>query len=237
VTVGVPDGTSDLVIVDYGAGNLRSVEKAFVWLGCAPRVTSDPDVVLSAKAVVLPGVGAAGQIMGSLNRLGLTESIRAFIGAGGPFLGVCMGMQVLMDWSDEDGGQKCLGILRGTVRRLHTELKVPHMGWNAVHQTVDHPLWRGIPDNSFFYFVHSYAVYPDDAAVMAGATVYDGEFTSAVARANVFGTQFHPEKSGSVGLQIYRNFVEWALHQADTARPAESVRRRSTGRAGQMEGS
>lgn len=206
-----PDQNTGLVIVDYGAGNLRSVEKAFVSLGCSPLVTADPSVVVGARIVVLPGVGAAGQIMSALKRLELDDAIRTYIDSGRPFLGVCMGMQVLMEWSDEDGGQECLGVFRGSVRRLETTLKVPHMGWNAVHQTVAHPVWHGIPDESFFYFVHSYAVRPEEAEVRAGTTVYDGEFTSAIARRNVFGTQFHPEKSGRLGLRLYENFVGWAL--------------------------
>lgn len=207
----IPGQQTGLVIVDYGAGNLRSVEKAFESLGWSPVVTADPSLVLGARAVVLPGVGAAGQIMAALRRLELDDAVRTYIDSGRPFLGVCMGMQVLMDWSDEDGGQECLGVFRGSVRRLDTTLKVPHMGWNSVRQTVEHPIWHGIPDESFFYFVHSYAVRPQEADVTAGVTVYDGEFTSAIARRNVFGTQFHPEKSGRLGLRLYHNFVGWAF--------------------------
>lgn len=199
-----------LVVLDYGAGNLRSVEKAFVHLGHPPLISSDPATALAARALVLPGVGAAGQIMASLKRLELDDAIRAYISSGRPFLGVCMGMQVLMDWSDEDGGQQCLGVFRGSVRRLPVGLKVPHMGWNSVHQVAPHPMWRGIPDESFFYFVHSYAVCPDDEAARAGLTEYGILFPSALARDNVFGTQFHPEKSGARGLRVYQNFIEWA---------------------------
>ncbi len=202
--------TRDLVLVDYGAGNMRSVVKAFAHLGFAPHVTSDPGDVLGARALVLPGVGAAGQIMRSLRELELDGAIKEYIASGRPFLGVCMGMQVLMEWSDEDGGQPCLGVFEGAVRRLSVPYKVPHMGWNSVSQRMTHPLWAGIPDESYFYFVHSYAV---DAAeeVRAGVTDYGGPFPSALARGKVFGTQFHPEKSGSVGLRLYRNFVTWAL--------------------------
>jgi glutamine amidotransferase len=200
----------NLVVIDYGAGNLRSVEKALVSLGYQPTVTSDPKDVERASAVVLPGVGAAGQIMGSLRRLGMDEAVTDYIASGRPFLGVCMGMQVLFDWSDEDGGQECLGVLRGSVRRLGSGVKVPHMGWNAVGQRVAHPMWAGVPDESYFYFVHSYVAAPQDEAVQAGSTEYAGAFTSAVARDNVFGTQFHPEKSGRFGLRLYRNFVEWS---------------------------
>jgi glutamine amidotransferase len=202
--------THDLVLVDYGAGNMRSVVKAFAHLGFAPYVTSEPGDLAEARAVVLPGVGAAGQIMRSLRELGLDEAITTYIASGRPFLGVCMGMQVLMDWSDEDDGQACLGVIPGVVRRLDVQLKVPHMGWNAVRQRLTHPLWEGIPDQSYFYFVHSYVVAAPDG-VEAGVTDYGRPFPSALARANVFGTQFHPEKSGSVGLRLYSNFVRWAL--------------------------
>ena len=199
-----------LVVVDYGAGNLRSVGKALASLGYEPHVTSDPNKVDSASAVVLPGVGAAGQIMASLRKLGLDEAVVDYIASGRPFLGVCMGMQVLFDRSEEDGGQECLGVLQGSVRRLPSSVKVPHMGWNAVAQAGEHPIWEGVPDESHFYFVHSYVVEPADDAVRAGTTNYAGPFASAVARENVFGTQFHPEKSGRFGLRLYRNFVEWA---------------------------
>ncbi len=200
----------DLVLVDYGAGNMRSVAKAFAHLGFAPYVTSAPRDVADARALVLPGVGAAGQIMRSLRQLELDGAITEYIASGRPFLGVCMGMQVLMEWSDEDGGQPCLGVFQGAVHRLSVPYKVPHMGWNAVSQRMAHPLWAGIPDESYFYFVHSYAV---DAAddVQAGVTDYGTPFPSALARDNVFGTQFHPEKSGSLGLRLYRNFVTWAF--------------------------
>ena len=200
----------ELVVIDYGAGNLRSVAKALSWLGYAPRVTSDVADVDEARAVILPGVGAAGQIMRSLRHLEMDDAVRRYIASGRPFLGVCMGMQVLMEWSEEDGGQPCLGIFRGRVRRLEVGCKVPHMGWNAVCQEQPHPLWADIPDRSYFYFVHSYVVRPEASDVTAATTDYAGPFVSAVARDNVFGTQFHPEKSGRLGLQIYRNFVEWA---------------------------
>jgi glutamine amidotransferase len=203
----------DLVLVDYGAGNMRSVVKAFAHLGYAPHVTADPADVAEARALVLPGVGAAGQIMRSLRELELDEAIRDYIGSGRPYLGVCMGMQVLMDWSDEDGGQPCLGIFPGKVQRLDVPLKVPHMGWNAVCQRIAHPMWNGIPDESYFYFVHSYVVGAAEE-IQAGLTEYGVRFPSALARDNVFGTQFHPEKSGNVGLRLYENFVQWALEAA-----------------------
>ena len=199
------------VVVDYGAGNIRSVARALSKMGYEPVVTCDPGDVLTAQALILPGVGAAGQIMNSLRQLELDDAIRQVIGEGKPFLGVCMGMQVLMERSDEDGGRECLGIFNGNVRRIDAvDLKIPHMGWNSVQQVTDHPIWRGIPDETFFYFVHSYAVRPTDESVILGTTDYGGLFASAIGRDNVFGTQFHPEKSGSTGLRIYQNFMEWA---------------------------
>jgi imidazole glycerol-phosphate synthase subunit HisH len=198
------------VVVDYGAGNLRSVARALSAMGYEPVVTQDPSDVLTARALILPGVGAAGQIMSSLRQLELDDAIRQVIAEGKPFLGVCMGMQVLMDRSDEDGGQDCLGVFKGNVRRIEADLKIPHMGWNSVHQTTDHPIWKGIPDETYFYFVHSYAVRPSEDAITLATTDYGGPFPSAIGRDNVFGTQFHPEKSGATGLRIYRNFMNWA---------------------------
>ena len=200
----------DLVVVDYGAGNLPNVVRAFAALGATPHVSSSPADVGRARALVLPGVGAAGQIMRSLRELELVDAVREYIGQGRPFLGVCMGMQVLMERSAEDGGQECLGVFPGTVERLEVDLKVPHMGWNAVTQTQPHPVWDGIPDGSYFYFVHGYAVRPLEPGVQAGTTDYGGPFVSALARDNIFGTQFHPEKSGRIGLQLYRNFLTWS---------------------------
>ena len=206
----------DLVVIDYGAGNLSSVAKALRWLGYQPLVTNEPGALVDARSVILPGVGAAGQIMGALRSLELDEAIHDYIDSGRPFLGVCMGMQVLMERSDEDGGQDCLGVLEGKVRRLAGDsasgeaLKIPHMGWNTVRQVQAHAVWDGIPDESYFYFVHSYVVEPLDTSVAAGRTEYGDRFVSAVARGNLFGTQFHPEKSGVWGLRLYRNFVEWA---------------------------
>ncbi len=199
-----------LVIIDYGAGNLRSVAKAFVRLGCEPTVTSAHDAVLRADALVLPGVGAAGDTMRSLRNLGLIEPIRVYVASGRPFFGVCLGMQVLLSTSEEGGQQQCLGLIPGHVRRLPPGLKVPHMGWNQVRQRRAHPLFAGIPDGAYFYFVHSYYCEPDDEAVVVGETEYGLPFCSVLAKGNVFASQFHPEKSGDVGLQVYHNFLRLA---------------------------
>lgn len=196
-----------IAIVDYGAGNLRSVQKALERLGYEAQLTSEAEVVARASGVILPGVGAAAGIMGGLHRLGLVEPIREVIQRGVPFLGVCMGLQVLFSESDEGGGEKCLDILPGRVRRLPEGLKVPHMGWNSVWQRFRHPLWEGIPDESYYYFVHSYYVDPRDRSVVVGETEYGIPFTSAVAAGNLMGTQFHPEKSGALGVRIYENFA------------------------------
>ncbi|MGE5618039.1 MAG: imidazole glycerol phosphate synthase subunit HisH [Sphingomonadaceae bacterium] len=196
-----------IAIVDYGAGNLRSVEKALERLGHRALVTSNPEEILASKGVILPGVGAAAGIMGGLRDLGLVEPILEVIRRGVPFLGVCMGLQVLFTASEE-GDVPCLNVLPGRVRRLPEELKVPHMGWNNVRQVGSHPLWEGIPDRSYFYFVHSFYVAPEQRSVIIGETEYGIPFTSAVAEANVMGTQFHPEKSGALGIRIYDNFAK-----------------------------
>ncbi len=196
-----------IAIVDYGAGNLRSVEKTLERLGHQVSVTSDAAAILDADGVILPGVGAATGIMGGLRELGLVEPIRQVIRRGTPFLGVCMGLQVLFTESEEGSGVRCLDVVPGWVRRLPEGLKVPHMGWNDVRQAVSHPIWEGIPDRSFFYFVHSYYVAPEDRTTIIGEAEYGIPFTCAIARGNVMGTQFHPEKSGALGLKIYDNFA------------------------------
>src|SRR5919199_2098675 len=196
-----------VVVVDYGAGNLRSVEKALQSLGHAPLVTTDPAAVAAAEALVLPGVGAAADTMRSLNALGLADAVRAYVGSGRPFLGVCMGLQALLTGSEEGGWQPCLDLLPGRVRRLPDGQKVPHMGWNTVRQARAHPFFDGIPDGAYFYFVHSYYVAPDSPEVVAGTTDYGVTFPSVVIQDNAIGTQFHPEKSGEMGLRLYDNFV------------------------------
>ena len=195
------------VIVDYGAGNLRSVARAVERAGCSPCVTSDPGVVRAAPALIMPGVGAAADTMRNLRERGLMEPVREFIESGRPFLGICMGLQALLTVSEEGGEHECLGVIPGRVRRLPAGLKVPHMGWNRVRQRKAHPVFEGIPDGSFFYFVHSYYPDPEDAASVVGETEYGVTFASVVARDNVVAAQFHPEKSDEAGLRLYRNFL------------------------------
>lgn len=200
-----------IAVVDYGAGNLRSVTNALARLGCGMNITSRPDDVISAQAVILPGVGAAGDTMKSLEELGLVEPVRQFIAAGRPFLGICIGLQILFTGTEEGGWYDCLGVLPGRVRRLPEGLKIPHMGWNQVKQKVAHPVFDGIPDEANFYFVHSYYAEPGDSSLVAGETEYGVSFCSVVARGNLVATQFHPEKSGEYGLKMYDNFIRFAL--------------------------
>ena len=197
----------NIAVIDYQAGNLRSVQKALERFGVHAAITSDPGDVERADGVVFPGQGANDSSMRHLRAGGLVAPIEAFIRGGRPFLGVCLGLQLLLEGSDE-GVEPGLGVLAGRVRRLGDGLKVPHMGWNSVDFRVDHPLLEGIPNGSHFYFVHSYYADPADKGVVAGYTSYGVDFCSAAAWRNVFAMQFHPEKSGDVGLRLYRNFVE-----------------------------
>lgn len=199
-----------IAIIDYGAGNLRSVAKAFERLGYRTIVTHSEGDILRAQAVVLPGVGAARDTMSSLQRLGLVDPIRATVSGGKPFFGICLGLQVLLTGSEEGGWQECLGLIPGVVRRLPCGPKIPHMGWNQVLQEVAHPIYEGIPDGSNFYFVHSYYVAPESRSVVAGATEYAIQFCSVVIEENLIATQFHPEKSGALGLKMYDNFCRWS---------------------------
>jgi glutamine amidotransferase len=200
-----------ITIIDYGAGNLRSVVNAISRLGYEAKVTTSPAEVLEAKAVILPGVGAAADTMASLRQRGLDEPIRQFVAEGKPFLGVCIGMQVLLSDTEEGGNHQCLGIIPGRVRRFAPGLKIPHMGWNQLRQKQAHPVFAGIADGANFYFVHSYYVEPEDRGLVAGETEYGIPFCSVIARDNLIATQFHPEKSGEMGLKIYDNFIRTAL--------------------------
>lgn len=199
-----------IAIVDYGAGNLRSVANAVARLGYQSKITSRPAEVLNARAVILPGVGAAADTMANLKRLGLVDPIRRIIAEGHPFLGICLGLQILFTGTEEGGGHECLGVLQGRVRRLPSGLKIPHMGWNQVKQTISHPMFEGIPDEANFYFVHSYYVEPEDSSLVAGVTNYGTSICSVIAKGNLIATQFHPEKSGGFGLRMYDNFIKLA---------------------------
>ncbi|MFC2071104.1 imidazole glycerol phosphate synthase subunit HisH [Chloroflexota bacterium] len=200
-----------ITIIDYGAGNLRSVVNAVSKLGYRPKVTSSPEDVLNAQAVILPGVGAAADTMKNLIKLGLANSIRQFIDRGRPFFGICIGLQVLFSITEEGGWHECLDIIPGPVRKLPPGLKIPHMGWNQVKQKIGHPIFKDIPDGANFYFVHSYCVEPDDKALIVGETEYGITICSVIARGNLIATQFHPEKSGEFGLKLYSNFIKMAL--------------------------
>jgi imidazole glycerol-phosphate synthase subunit HisH len=202
-----------IAVIDYGAGNLRSVARALTRVGAPIQVTSDPEVVASAPVVVLPGVGATRDTMESLGRLGLVEPVRERIAAGVPFLGICVGMQVLCELSEEFGDHPCLAVVRGSVRRLPDGQKVPQIGWNQVRLAPaarEHPLFEGIADGSDFYFVHSFFCDLAEPEVVAGVTEYGVAFPSVLLRRNLAAVQFHPEKSGVFGLRLLQNFVAWA---------------------------
>ena len=207
-----------IAVVDYGMGNLHSVGKAIAYVAPSAdvQVTADPEVLAAADRLVFPGVGAIRDCMGEIHGRDLGPVLRAAAVSGRPMLAICVGLQALMDHSEENGGVDCLGILPGRVRRFPDEmqdedgntLKVPHMGWNRVTQE-PHPLWAGIPDGERFYFVHSYYVDAADHAQVKGACEYGLEFAAALARDALFAVQFHPEKSHTAGLQLLRNFCAW----------------------------
>ena len=198
-----------IAIVDYGMGNLYSVDKAFARLGAAAAVTSDALTIRQADKIVLPGVGAFGDCMRNLEEYGLAEVIREVVSAGKPFLGICLGMQLLFEGSEEDPGVPGLGILSGMVRRIDAPgMKVPQIGWNNLALAGNSPLFAGLPDPAYVYFVHSYHAVPADPRVVTATAEYGGRVTAAVGRDNVQAVQFHPEKSGMVGLKILENFKE-----------------------------
>ncbi|EGG94375.1 Imidazole glycerol phosphate synthase amidotransferase subunit [gamma proteobacterium IMCC1989] len=211
--------TTSIAIIDYGMGNLHSVASAFEHV--APNshiaITADPEVIANADKVLFPGVGGIRDCMAEIRRLGFDTLVPRLIADGKPVLAICVGMQALMRSSEENGGVDCINVLPGEVK-FFTEntvdadghkLKVPHMGWNTVEQTIDHPLWQGIENNSRFYFVHSYFVQAENPEQIAGRCDYQQPFAAAMAQDNLFTTQFHPEKSDVVGLQLFKNFVDW----------------------------
>ncbi len=198
-----------VAIVDYRAGNLRSVAKALEAVGADPLVTSDAREIARSEALVFPGQGANDSSMRALRQRGLVGAITDFISADRPFLGVCLGLQLLLERSEE-GTEPGLGVIEGRVRRLPKGRKIPHMGWNSVSLSTRHEVLSAVPDGSHFYFVHSYYADPSDPGLVAGTTDYGVEFCSAVARRGLVAVQFHPEKSGRLGLALYRRFVEFA---------------------------
>jgi len=200
-----------IAIVDYGMGNLRSVSKAFHLQGFPVTVTRDPEEISGASGLVLPGVGAFGDCVRNLDDYGLTSPIKEFIDSGRPFLGICLGLQVLFEESEESPGVRGFGVFKGKVVRFpdlkKERLKVPHMGWNEILIQKEVPMLEGIPDKSWFYFVHSYYPVPEDDSIIAVKADYGIEFTATVSKGNVFASQFHPEKSSELGLRILRNFA------------------------------
>lgn len=215
-----------LVIVDTGAANIHSVAKAVRVAGGDPIITRKPAELLNARAAILPGVGAFDSVMRALHANDLPPSIREFAQNGRPLLCVCIGMQVLME-SSEEGESEGLGIIKGRVKHLNSgrpatsaDIKIPHMGWNAVRfrQDIDysHPAFRGIPDATHFYFVHSYHCVPTSSGDIAATTRHGGQVCAAIVRDNIVGTQFHPEKSGRIGIDIYRRFIEHSASRRDS---------------------
>jgi glutamine amidotransferase len=197
-----------LVIIDYGAGNLRSVFNAVSKLGYTARLTKSPDDIIAADTVILPGVGAGGDTMAALKELGLVAPIKQYVAEDRPFLGICIGLQVLFTGTEEGGWHECLDIIPGRVVKLPGGQKIPHMGWNQVKQKVMHPVFTSIPDNADFYFVHSYYGQPEDGSVISGETEYGAVIPSVLIKGNLIATQFHPEKSGDLGLKFYDNFLK-----------------------------
>ncbi len=210
---------SSVAVIDYGMGNLHSVSKALehVSPGTEVRVTADPQLILSADRVILPGVGAIRDCMAEMRRVGVDKVVADVIAAGKPLLGICVGMQALLRHSEENGGVDCLNHVAGNVRFFGNDLrdeqgerlKVPHMGWNEVQQSFEHPLWAGIDNGSRFYFVHSYHAHVEDTSLVAARCHYGVDFDVAIAVGNTFAVQFHPEKSQKAGLQLLENFLHW----------------------------
>lgn len=199
-----------IAMIDYDAGNIKSVEKALLLLGQEVEVTGDPERILKAEKVILPGVGAFGDAMENLKRAGLDEVIRRVAAKGTPFLGICLGLQLLFERSDEAPGAEGLGLLEGEILKIPDQegLKIPHMGWNSLHLEHGGRLFRGIEEQSYVYFVHSYYLKAKDESIVKASTEYSTHIHASVEKDNIFGCQFHPEKSGEVGLRILKNFVE-----------------------------
>ena len=198
-----------IAIIDYDAGNIRSVEKALIALGEQPVITRDKETILAADKLILPGVGAFGDTMERLHQYGLVDVIRSAVKKGTPLLGICLGLQLLFERSDESDGVEGLGILKGEILKIPDcpGLKIPHMGWNSLEIKPVTRLFAGVPDGSYVYFVHSYYLKAADPEIVAATTEYSTHIHAAVEQGNVFACQFHPEKSSEVGLQILKNFI------------------------------
>ena len=199
-----------IAMIDYDAGNIKSVEKALQKLGADVVITKDPQVILSADKVILPGVGSFGDAMNNLRKYGLDDVIHQVVENGTPFLGICLGLQLLFERSDESPEATGLGILKGEILRIPDAegLKIPHMGWNSLHLQNDGRLFKGLKENDYVYFVHSYYLKAEDEEIVKATTNYSVNIHASVEKDNVFACQFHPEKSSDVGLQILKNFVE-----------------------------
>ncbi|MBI5033649.1 MAG: imidazole glycerol phosphate synthase subunit HisH [Chloroflexi bacterium] len=203
-----------IAIIDYGMGNLRSVQKAFEKIGVTARIVPFPRDIEKASGIVLPGVGAFGQAMENLRAIGWDVALRDAVKRGVPFIGICLGMQLLFESSEEMGQHEGLGILRGEVKRFDGSLKVPQMGWNQMHIRQSSPLLRDVAEGSYAFFVHSYYCAPRDPSIVLATTDYGIDFASVVGSGNVFGAQFHPEKSQAVGLKMLENFAELVKRSA-----------------------
>lgn len=198
-----------LAIINYGAGNLRSVQKACEYIGETAVITDNPNEILKADRVILPGVGSFGSCMSAIRKAGLVGCIHEVIDNGTPFLGICLGLQLLFEASEEDPGESGLGIFKGKCVKIPPAdgIKIPHIGWNSITFPNPSPLFRGIDEGSFVYFVHSYYMNPEDKSIITAVCDYSKELPVALSRENVHATQFHPEKSGNVGLNILKNFI------------------------------
>ena len=198
-----------IAIIDYGAGNLQSVKKAFDFIGAESVITDNPEIINACDRILLPGVGSFGDAMDSMAKSGLVDTVKQNALSGKPFLGICLGLQLLFEESEESPGVKGLGIFKGKIKKFSSDmgLKIPHIGWNSLEIKQKDGIFKNIPENSYVYFVHSYYLHAEDENDIAAITNYGIDFHSAVGKNNIFATQFHPEKSGDVGLQILRNFA------------------------------
>ncbi len=203
-----------IAIIDYGAGNIRSVYKALKFIGAECKITSDKDEILNADAAILPGQGAFGDCMSSMEKYGIKDTVKEFINSGKPFLGICVGLQLLFEESEESENVKGLGIFKGKIKKIPYEegLKIPHMGWNSLDIIKGGGIFNGVENGSYVYFVHSYYLDAEDKDIVSAQTQYGVKIDAAVSSGNVFATQFHPEKSGDTGLKILRNFKQLTIN-------------------------